>query len=119
MKKPMTRQTIVVLHGWTLDPAVTAKWQPFIALLKKAGFDVKFWPIPGLSVNAKELYNLENYVDWLRQKTAKMRAFILLGHSFGGQLAAQFACVYPDRVIRLILIDRSGIIDPSLGKVLK
>ncbi|HCR81057.1 MAG: Alpha/beta hydrolase fold protein [Candidatus Pacebacteria bacterium GW2011_GWB1_47_8] len=119
MKKSATKPTIVVLHGWTLDPAVTTKWQPFLKLLKKAGFVVKSWPLPGLTIKKDTSLTLEDYVAWLDQKTKNLPPFILLGHSFGGQLAAQFACVYPNRVNRLILIDSSGIIDPAISKILK
>lgn len=120
MTKPSARrQTIVALHGWTLDPTVTTKWQPFIKLLTQAGFEVKFWPIPGITVESTKAFTLEDYVAWLDQQTKHLPPFFLLGHSFGGQLAAQFACVYPDRVERLILIDSSGIIDPAWTKLVK
>lgn len=111
--------TIVVLHGWTLEKAVTDKWQPFLKLLKKAGLTVHFWPLPGLATPPKEPLHLQNYVAWLEKKTQSLDSFILLGHSFGGQLATRFARLHPDKVAKLILIDSSGIIDHSFPKKLK
>lgn len=110
---------IVVLHGWTISPEVTRKWQPFLALLQKAGLAVHFWPLPGLTVDATESFTLDRYVSWLDTQTQKLPPFILLGHSFGGQLAIRFAARNPERVQKLILVDSSGIIDRALPKVVK
>ena len=35
--------------------------------------------------------------------------FDLVGHSFGGMMAAEFAAMYPDRVGKLVLIDALGL----------
>jgi long-chain acyl-CoA synthetase len=45
------------------------------------------------------------------------RKFVVLGHSFGGALAATYAVKHPDRVERLILVSTS--IDFSLNPLLK
>lgn len=118
-KKANPLPAIVLLHGWTTDPGVTAKWQPFIKLLEKVGFKVHFWPLPGLAVPPKKALTLQKYVDWLAKKTAQLDSFVLLGHSFGGQLATRFTRLHPEKVSQLILVDSSGIIDHSLPKVLK
>lgn len=110
---------IVVLHGWTLDPAVMERWQPFIELLKKTGLTVHFWPLPGLAVSADQSFTLDDYVQWLTEKTNSLDSFILLGHSFGGQLATRFTKLYPKKVARLILIDSSGMLDTFFPKTLK
>lgn len=119
MPKVAVSRDIVILHGWTLDPAVIERWQPFIKLLKRAGLTVHCWPLPGLAVSADQSFTLSEYVEWLSQKTESLDSFILLGHSFGGQLAVRFTKLYPDKVKKLILIDNSGLLDTSLPKALK
>lgn len=110
---------IVVLHGWTLDPAVTERWQPFLKLLEQAGLTVHFWPLPGLAVSANQSYTLPDYVAWLKQKTASLDSFVLLGHSFGGQLAIRFTKLHPAKVSQLILINSAGMLDTFFPKTLK
>jgi pimeloyl-ACP methyl ester carboxylesterase len=119
MAASQTARTIVLLHGWTLSPSVTEKWQPFIRLLKQAGYTVKFWPLPGLAEAPAEPLTLQDYADWLEEKTRSLKSFLLLGHSFGGQLAIRFARLHPEKVDRLILVDSSGMLDTSLAKTLK
>lgn len=118
-KASRTSHPLVILHGWTLDPAVMDRWQPFVSLLKKAGFTIHFWPLPGLATSSNRSFTLADYVKWLEQKTAKLDSFLLLGHSFGGQLATRFTAQNPKKVSRLILMDSSGILDDSLPKTLK
>lgn len=114
-----TSRHIVVLHGWTLEPSVIEKWQPFVKLLQTLGLTVHFWPLPGLTVSTDHSFTLAEYVDWLADQTRKLPPFLLLGHSFGGQLAVRFAARFPDRVQKLILIASSGITDSTLPKIVK
>jgi pimeloyl-ACP methyl ester carboxylesterase len=102
-----------------LDPTVADKWRPFIELMKAEGLTIHFWPLPGLAKAPKKPLTLKNYVDWLAKKTKHLEKFGLLGHSFGGQLAIRFTKLHPEKVTKLILVDNSGIIDNSLGKVIK
>ncbi|MFH2118729.1 MAG: alpha/beta hydrolase, partial [Candidatus Paceibacterota bacterium] len=93
--------------------------QPILELLKKTGWQVHFWPLPGLAQAPAKPLTLSDYVEWLENKTKSLDSFVLLGHSFGGQLAIRFARLNPTKVQQLILVDSSGILDSSLIKVIK
>lgn len=117
-------ETIFILHGWAVRGAEDNKkmWQPFIDQLKKNNFKVNFLKIPGLSAPLNEVWDLDNYLNWLDNEIAEKSAgqkIILLGHSFGGQLSIKFTATNSLKVKKLILLDSSGIKDMSLKSVLK
>lgn len=113
------KQTLYILHGWAIDSANEKKWEKFLQLLQKQEISSVFLPIPGLSTELNEVWNLDSYVSWLKNELPKNEQIILLGHSFGGQIACQFAAQYPHLVSKLILIDSAGIIDKSTVKIVK
>lgn len=110
--------TIYILHGWAIDAENEKKWQNFRLLLEEKGFKTVFLPIPGLTTELQEVWSLDTYVLWL-SKELPNEPVILLGHSFGGQIASRFTAQNNERVKKLILIDSAGMIDRSLKKVLK
>lgn len=109
---------IWVLHGWALGPGNEQKWQPFFAELKAVGISATFLPLPGLDTDLNEVWTLDEYVNWLATQLPD-EPVILLGHSFGGQLAIRFAALYPERVNQLLLLAPAGIIDRSLKAQVK
>jgi len=102
--------TIIALHGWIYS---TKKWQPFIKQLKKYNINLKLLNTPGLTAPIKQPMTLDNYVAWLSEKLLLKTSIILLGHSFGGQIATRFTATHPNKVKQLILIDSSGLRDNS------
>ena len=106
-------QCIYLLHGWALNGKQRKMWQPFIEALEAGGVKTKLLKIPGLSAPLKEVWGLDEYIEWLLKELPD-QPVILLGHSFGGQLGIRLASKHPDRVKKLILIDSSGIRDWSL-----
>ena len=101
--------TLVILHGWGSNLSC---WQPLKSLLSKKLHVI----LPRLPED--KVRNTAAYSDWLFQKTKKLPPFILLGHSFGGQLAIDFAARYPGRVKKLILLASAGIRRPSVKSAL-
>lgn len=99
---------IYLLHGWAIDQHNANKWQKMQDDLKKRNVDSQFLAIPGLSTDHEHVWGLGDYVNWLAQ-TLPQKPVILLGHSFGGQLAIRFASQYPERVLALILLNSAGI----------
>jgi pimeloyl-ACP methyl ester carboxylesterase len=61
----------------------------------------------GLSVQNRAISDAADQADWLDQALAQLpvRSVHLLGHSFGGWLAANYAVRHPERVQTLSLLD--------------
>lgn len=123
-KKTMgTVNKIFILHGWTYS---TEKWKPFIRALRDEGFDVNLLKIPGLTEKLEEVWNIDNYIDWLDEQVRASGAkkignekVILLGHSNGGRMSLAYALKYPQKVKHLVLIDSAGIYHNDLSIRLK
>ncbi len=97
---------IVVLHGWTYS---LDKWNKFVEFLKGSGFEVEVIKIPGLTENNMEVWDLDKYSVWLRDRLSKEEdKIILLGHSNGGRIASHFAAKFPAKIKKLILVDTAG-----------
>jgi pimeloyl-ACP methyl ester carboxylesterase len=97
---------IYILHGWTYQ---TETWQPLLQLLIARGLDAEILKIPGLTDGTNPVWTLDDYVEWLRQKTSGHERVILIGHSSGGRISIAFAAKYPEKVAHLILEDSAGI----------
>ncbi len=110
----MSKQiTVYIVHGWAVDPGNEAKWQLVREQLESRGIKTVFLAIPGLTTPLKEVWGLQQYCEWLSGVLPFDEPVILMGHSFGGQLATRFTARFPERVSRLILIDSSGVRDAS------
>lgn len=121
------QKQVFILHGWAFE---TSKWQPFLDELKKIGLSPTLLKAPGLTAPLDRPWTLDDYVEWLRKEIRdsspakpdqnnKNTKVVVLGHSFGGQIATRFAAVYPKRVARLILIDSAGVRDRAWWPTLK
>jgi pimeloyl-ACP methyl ester carboxylesterase len=113
------KATILALHGWTQRADTKTKWQPLLDNLAAAGFAVKFLQLPGLKTQLDRPWHLEDYCQWLLQAMAAYESVILIGHSFGGQIAAAVAATRPNNLQQLVLIDPAGMRDRSWIKQLK
>lgn len=98
---------IIILHGWTKN---LDKWEGFLKNLDKKKINYDLPKIPGLTANLDEVWNLDNYIQWLGKIVDKQKdKIILIGHSNGGRIALAYANLYPGKVEKLILIDSAGI----------
>ena len=98
---------VIILHGWTksLD-----KCDVFLKELDKNGIKYNFPKIPGLTESLEKVWNLNDYVNWLKNIADKEKdKVILVGHSNGGRIALSFTNLFPEKVEKLILIDSAGI----------
>jgi pimeloyl-ACP methyl ester carboxylesterase len=110
---------VIILHGWAVDPQNHLKWQTFIDELEQGGAEVHFLPLPGLSTTTDKPWQLNDYVNWLHEQLESYKNIVLLGHSFGGQLAIRYTSIFPEKVRRLVLMDASGIRPFTLKAKLK
>ncbi len=102
---------IVLLHGFG---ASTFSWRDVVQPLSRVG-DVIAYDRPGFGFTERPTqWQGENpygvpgnlsLLDALLAEFASGREVILVGHSAGGQLAAEYARLNPQRVDRLVLVD--------------
>jgi pimeloyl-ACP methyl ester carboxylesterase len=59
-----------------------------------------------------DLWDLILYYDDLF-RALELNCFDLIGHSFGGMVAAEYAAAFPERVRKLVLIDAMGLWNPE------
>lgn len=98
---------IYILHGWAYS---VDKWKPFIKLLNNNGIQIEQLKVPGLTQETDKIWDLDQYVSWLKHIVDKEdEKIILLGHSNGGRIALAYIAKYPEKISQLILIDSAGV----------
>lgn len=103
----MKDRRIYILHGWTYS---LDKWKPLVDLLSRNGVEAVMLRVPGLTVPHDRVWQLGDYVDWVKDKLKEENEpIILVGHSNGGRISIAFAAKYPNKIKKLILIDAAGI----------
>lgn len=110
-------KTILVLHGWG---AGSDAWVEAAVLMVQEGYQVIVPDMPGFgkSQAPKTAWRVDDYVDWVKNfaDELKLKEFILIGHSFGGQAAAKFCAAHPERVDKLVLCAAAIIRRERLGR---
>ncbi|XP_078688082.1 (Lyso)-N-acylphosphatidylethanolamine lipase-like [Branchiostoma floridae x Branchiostoma belcheri] len=103
---------IVLIHGfgagvgfWLLNIDAFAKHRTVYAF-DVLGFGQSSRPKFGTNADAVEEEFVNSIEEW--REGVGLEKFILLGHSFGGFLAASYSIKHPDRVKHLILADPWG-----------
>lgn len=104
-------QALVFLHG-----PFGQEWNPFLTRLAE-NYRVVAPEIPGADDPADltqllNFWDLIVYYDELFDNLG-LDNFVLVGHSFGGMIAAEYAAVFRSRVSKLILIDPMGLWDDA------
>ena len=109
---------IRILHGWSYS---IDKYEEINSLIKEKGLKTSILKVPGLTQELKKdgVWNIDNYVQWLKKILDKEGKVILIGHSNGGRISLNFAAKYPEKVEKLILIDSAGIYHNNLYLKLK
>lgn len=94
-------QKLVILPGWG---GTKETWQKFTDLAQR-DFDVQVINLPcfGDEPCPNEVWGVEEYAEFVKSKVHKVHKVTILGHSFGGQVAAYFASQNPKMIDKLIL----------------
>ena len=106
-----SQKTIVFLHGWGLSSKIL---KPFYHYFKN-DFTVYFLDLPGFGDSPiKKPMILKDYADFVYDfiKDNNIKEPIIIGHSFGGAVAAKLAILHPEIMSKLILVGASAIRQP-------
>ena len=102
---------LYIIHGWTYT---VEPWTKTLALLKKAGLNIKMLHVPGLTEESKKVFTIDDYVKWADQNIPD--GAIALGHSNGGRILLNLCAKKPEKLKYLILLDAAGIYEDTLKK---
>ncbi len=115
----MSQKTIIFLHGWGNSSEV---FKPLSYYLKD-DFLVYALDLPGFGKSPiKKPMALKDYADFVYEfiKNNNIEKPILIGHSFGGAVAAKLAILYPNSISKLVLVGASAIRESNIKiKLLK
>lgn len=103
-----TKSILVILPGWGGSHET---WSNFIELAKNE-FEVICIDLPcfGTEPCPTFAWGIDEYAEFVERKIVAIgRPIILLGHSFGGQVAAKVAINRPDLISDLILVCAAAI----------
>ena len=104
---------LVLLHGWGQDKRT---WQ---GLLETFGNEAVAWDLPGFGAEkVEEEWGVPEYAEWVERKIKKegwsrQTRLVLMGHSFGGRIAAEIASKQPEWLAGLILYGAPCLYRPS------
>lgn len=101
-------QSLIILHGWQSSKE---KWNKVKEIIEKGGVEVIIPDLPGFKEENKleRAWNIDDYVNWLKDFSQDKERFFLLGHSFGGRISIKFASKYPEKLKGLIFVSSAGI----------
>lgn len=103
-------KTLLILHGWG---ASSYSWNNVINLLQQEKIRIIAVDLPGFgqSEMPKSCWTISDYSNFLGNflNAAGLKKIYLLGHSFGGQIAAKFAYDYPEKLEKLFLVGAAAI----------
>jgi len=95
----------LILHGWG---SRKEKWQYVADMLSEKGIEAIIPDLPGFgeSEQPKTIWSLDDYCDFVVDFVNKLGIdkFYILGHSFGGAIAAKCDLRFPERIEKLFLV---------------
>ncbi len=111
---------VVLIHG---TGACLQTWDGWIDSLKAHHFKVIRLDMPGFGITGPRPdkdYSGKTYAKFLDEFLTQLHidSFALAGNSLGGEIAWNYAAMYPDKVTYLILIDPAGFYLPKANNPL-
>jgi pimeloyl-ACP methyl ester carboxylesterase len=104
------RTPLLFLHGWGSS---SDSWVSVQSMLADKGYQVVVPDLPGFGKTPApgEVWGVEEYARFVYDfaEAIDLEKFVLVGHSFGGQIAIQFATVYPEKIDKLVLVAAAGV----------
>ena len=95
----------LILHGWGSN---SDRWAPIAEQISEKGFKVIVPDLPGFGKSdaLTAPWNANKYANWIEEfiKELNLGDFYLLGHSFGGALAAKISIKHAQDVKKLFLV---------------
>lgn len=107
---------VLVLHGWG---GKSNSWVDVGELMEQSRYQVIIPDLPGFgkSQEPETSWTVDDYLKFVEDFVAEMKLekFSLIGHSFGGGLAAMYVAKYPQKMEGLVLCDSAIIRKERLG----
>ena len=109
---PSKKPILVFLHGWGCD------WQIWARQIRPLSqhFHLLLPDLPAFGrsrITNQQIWSSQQYITWLRhflQQTVNKQKFYLIGHSFGGKIAALYCAQQKSpQPEKLILVDAAGL----------
>lgn len=108
---PKDAPPLVLLHGYM---ATLTMWSPNVAAFSKSYrvFAVDVMGQPGKSKPARPISSTSDFIAWLTATldALQLERILLVGMSFGGWLALNYAVAAPHRVQKLVLLSPGGLL---------
>ncbi|HEX8965572.1 MAG TPA: alpha/beta hydrolase [Patescibacteria group bacterium] len=96
-------KTLIILHGWGLQGS---KYDTLKNIFQKKGFRVYTPDFPGFGNQPikKPGMTMDDYVIFLKDfyTSQNIKKAYVIGHSFGGRVAAKFATKYPTLIEKIV-----------------
>ena len=96
---------LIILHGWGSS---VDSWRTVASQLAERNIQVFIPDLPGFGQTKEppSAWGANDYVEFVKKfaRELGMQKFDLAGHSFGGQLAIEYAAQYPPEIRKLVLI---------------
>ncbi|MBP9691563.1 alpha/beta hydrolase [Candidatus Woesebacteria bacterium] len=100
----------LILHGWRHSAQM---WAPLVSQL---GTHASAIDLPGFGSQklVSDSWGVPEYADWVISQISDREDIILLGHSFGGRIAAEIASKQPAWLKAIILSGAPCLYNPSI-----
>lgn len=98
------KQTLIIIHGWNSS---LKSWMDFIELAKQ-NYDIHFVELPCFDnkLCPDEIWGIKDYADYVYKEIQGLtleQKPIIIGHSFGGQIATHLVSEYTELASHLVL----------------